>query len=130
MRISDWSSDVCSSDLPGRTQIRADDDRLLSFGGTKVQPRYRREKFLQQLAVTRLCTRRQPQRGLGFDLAEHRYGAFARLHRLQFEYDRELALERAGDHIGVEQVFHQRGPGPRSEGHTSELQSLTRNSYA
>src|SRR3546814_6367325 len=120
MRISDWSSDVCSSDL-------------------------RREKFLQQLAVTRLCTRRQPQRGLGFDLAEHRYGDFARLHRLQFEYDRELALERAGDHIGVEQVFHQRGPGPssgnasrqawnsstsRSEEHTSELQSLMRSSYA
>src|SRR3546814_11291923 len=41
-------------DVTGRTQIRADSDRLMCFGGTKVQPTYRREQFHPPLAVTRL----------------------------------------------------------------------------
>src|SRR3546814_3574324 len=29
MRISDWSSDVCSSDLPAESSLRSNDDRIV-----------------------------------------------------------------------------------------------------
>src|SRR3546814_6831039 len=39
MRISDWSSDVCSSDLAGDTAIAALEDHALPHG---IDPRHRR----------------------------------------------------------------------------------------
>src|SRR3546814_9373707 len=89
MRISDWSSDVCSSDLRGR-QPRA----CRSAGGYRLGG-----------------GRGDPRRGRGGDV---RY----RDRRLQ---DRDSRAAPARRWIGNE---------PRSEEHTSELQSLMRNSYA
>src|SRR3546814_3611831 len=99
MRISDWSSDVCASDLPRRRGVRE----------------ARRERAAETVE--------------GGDDLEH--ALFA--HRRHFRPVR-VAVGRA-------QVVHARPlPGrgvrrrgaaaPRSEEHTSELQSLMRNSYA
>src|SRR3546814_9286891 len=101
MRISDWSSDVCSSDLryPG-DRVAADagggDDHLCrsqDLGGDGVAP--------------------WPQR-------RRAAGAAPELRR------RPEGVPPGNDHpIGGEQ-----GTVPRSEEHTSELQSLMRISYA
>src|SRR3546814_10599940 len=95
MRISDWSSDVCSSDLAGLAGPRASERR-------DVAP-----------AVTgALCAARQQLDALAKLLRRQR--------RRRAVRQRRLAARRADG----------RGPGPRSEEHTYELQSLMRISYA
>src|SRR3546814_9467993 len=108
MRISDWSSDVCSSDLTGQTaaaEVEAVElDLRRTMGGS----------------------RRNDQRA-------HRI----RLTRLRSTDDRHVAA-RSGDIHGenvaplVVRAVHDthREHQPRSEEHTSELQSLMRISYA
>src|SRR3546814_6635601 len=112
MRISDWSSDVCSSDLeidrrralaPDRGELRQRAGRGIAAAGRCVRARQR-----------------------GVDIHRQRIGTLA----------------RGGDAFGVARigVRHERlvgavaiGLGPalaRSEEHTSELQSLMRISYA
>src|SRR3546814_10743114 len=100
MRISDWSSDVCSSDLlAGRLWRPALDARAALYlprgDGARACPR-------------RLAVQRQ------YDRPDHRDIR-----------DRcaEAALSRAYRQ-------HRRLVVPRSEEHTSELQSLMRISYA
>src|SRR3546814_5418798 len=97
MRISDWSSDVCSSDL---------DDRATSNSGTIIssgsigdfsQP----TKPKPQTAATRLVTI-----GVTMPTTLRMYNARARIHAPSVTAK------------------------IRSEEHTSELQSLMRNSYA
>src|SRR3546814_7780921 len=91
MRISDWSSDVCSSDLEG-----ADEDRLP----------FRPHRFEQ---------------GRGFERAVlEQFGIFGRDDDAQPREERD-DVDREGDEEGI---------APRSEEHTSELQSLMRISYA
>src|SRR3546814_10679376 len=93
MRISDWSSDVCSSDLEG-----ADEDRLP----------FRPHRFEQ---------------GRGFERAVlEQFGIFGRDDDAQPREERD-DVDREGDEEGI-------APAPRSEEHTSELQSLKRISYA
>src|SRR3546814_10652584 len=109
MRISDWSSDMCSSDLQARN--RAADVQLQQ----------------QQLAAA------------GAD--GNQAGRLVRTQRR----DAALHLQRLTDHGAFRMVVHaqlvvaghQVEPGhrrgdhrPRSEEHTSELQSLMRISYA
>src|SRR3546814_9690939 len=99
MRISDWSSDVCSSDL-------------LDAGA------------LGEIADHFVLERETPDRtafGLrdARDRLQHRGLARARL-----SLDRDRAIVR-----GEDQGRGGKLPG-RSEEHTSELQSLMRNSYA
>src|SRR3546814_1997595 len=102
MRISDWSSDVCSSDLreahaPARHRIdlrhRGEFDRDV-LGARHLQDRRRRIAVVIKLRVS--------------EIAEHP----------------DLILLRPGDEPFVE------GEIDRSEEHTSELQSLMRISYA
>src|SRR3546814_7925890 len=126
MRISDWSSDVCSSDLDDMTELDAlhdagDDlsDAVLEFlilpltlgvadllendllGGLRIDaPQIDRRQRIND-EVADLCTRLQLLRGLGIDLLEIILNHF--------------------DHFN---------DTPRSEEHTSELQSLMRISYA
>src|SRR3546814_8364851 len=95
MRISDWSSDVCSSDLIG-----VDAARVPVPGRPAVLV-----DLAHQLAVAR---RHQPGR-----------------HGIMEIGDR--GLERRVIEAGIEQVA---AAAPRSEEHTSELQSLMRISYA
>src|SRR3546814_7008255 len=105
MRISDWSSDVCSSDL-------------LVERGLVYQYRHRAQGccrdgtyignllFVLQFAEMQGRSRRP---------AENRTHAVHQLDRLQ---------------IGRGARHHRRQHQPRSEEHTSELQSLMRISYA
>src|SRR3546814_1334085 len=105
MRISDWSSDVCSSDLVGGIATH-----VVEF---LVQPRL----GIGQVHVARVETARGGDRGGGFgEIA----GAQLRARLLQQFAQRILApLQRTG-------VLRLQ----RSEEHTSELQSLMRISYA
>src|SRR3546814_10331791 len=96
MRISDWSSDVCSSDL----YIARRDDALRGRDGDEV-PRIIADAL----------------RGLG--VAEE---AISIIPDEQQAVDAALRMGQPGDLV---LVF-----ADRSEEHTSELQSLMRNSYA
>src|SRR3546814_2143732 len=100
MRISDWSSDVCSSDLLNRRHQRQ--DRVLENqhqdGGHRAKPR------------------QQQQRRLLHEHGDYQDRAAAEEDDLG---DLDIALDRPARRIG-----------PRSEEHTSELQSLMRISYA
>src|SRR3546814_3746739 len=105
MRISDWSSDVCSSDLRER---RPDDRRQPGMVD-------RRQRLLHRMRDRRA-------RAFEPDLA----------HRLA-EFEPTLGLvERLGigaDHLDAV-LLPLIGVQMRSEEHTSELQSLLRISYA
>src|SRR3546814_4190311 len=109
MRISDWSSDVCSSDLDGRAlRIAAlAGDRAPFAGGLGA---LRRDDFQRgELKKTRCL---QSPAGDAADFpGDHR-------------------LDHVGQ-MGVEPVLQHRAQRLyRSEEHTSELQSLMRISYA
>src|SRR3546814_4377922 len=116
MRISDWSSDVCSSDLPlceGRGGHRPGAINPVDEGHLK-----RRFVRADQNMIYRL-------RRAG---AVH--GRWAWSHALAFirpvRRRRALNVEKRIQMITRNKVEQQR----RSEEHTSELQSLMRNSYA
>src|SRR3546814_7846106 len=104
MRISDWSSDVCSSDLvvPGRGPVLA------------VGPVDRIGIGVEQVA------KRQPV----FERSLKRHGSplFAQLRR--WSSLPPVCLQPMGGRTAVI------ASGERSEEHTSELQSLMRISYA
>src|SRR3546814_3072538 len=122
MRISDWSSDVCSSDL-------------LALGGLLlVDHRLQVGRFLLRVGH---CGRRQ--------LAEHLVDRFGRLGRVVVERVGGVGLEAQHLRLLGAQLEHLRDDAGvvvlvaaavaahrrlRSEEHTSELQSLMRNSYA
>src|SRR3546814_5606636 len=115
MRISDWSSDVCSSDLP-------DDDR--------PPEEYRADRPDRR---QRLLPRERGQE----PAAEHRAGLQPDrvLHRLRM--DPPPAGDREGGLLHGARPRRLQGDEEaagvlrlRSEEHTSELQSLMRNPYA
>src|SRR3546814_6293152 len=109
MRISDWSSDVCSSDL---------DRRLGGRHGTHVVEALLREHLRDLLAAPR----HREARPLGCVV-----GALQPAHALEQQAIagdlHRLAGPQVGHHLGLP---HR----DRSEEHTSELQSLMRISYA
>src|SRR3546814_1677801 len=112
MRISDWSSDVCSSDLAG-----SEDAALAGEGRDGLQ--------IDQL---------QQRIGRCLDPDEPGFRAHRRFQALQARHvdEAEVEARRAPAHpleqaVGAAvEVVH----GDRSEEHTSELQSLMRISYA
>src|SRR3546814_10588767 len=119
MRISDWSSDVCSSDLihdPEPAQ-----EQGVDLGGQDQRERVDPEDD-GELLLTDTETFLEDERRSG-DVGEHR--------------GHHQSTDQ-GD--GQEGTIAEQGPigadagadpgGPRSEEHTSELQSLMRNSYA
>src|SRR3546814_5859937 len=100
MRISDWSSDVCSSDLLGAgAEQRVEPARRLDLGG-------------QHIGIIGADSRRQIARALGV-------GQFGQ-GRAAFGQERIVEYQR--QQVGIGEI--------RSEEHTSELQSLMRISYA
>src|SRR3546814_5864443 len=111
MRISDWSSDVCSSDL------RARDAEIEYRRGHADDPRDHRQQ-------------RQPhdQREADADAAHLAALPFGKLVRQDRDEDEVIDAEH---HLHHDQR-NQRGPGGgiRSEEHTSALQTLMRISYA
>src|SRR3546814_4566378 len=115
MRSSDWSSDVCSSDL-----VEAVDDAKAAplalamrdqRGAGRVVPR-ELAALEADFAACKGIEERQQQR------PEAIFGARPHQRRTQELVRRQPALP----------VRHR--PPPRSEEHTSELQSLMRSSYA
>src|SRR3546814_6305051 len=122
MRISDWSSDVCSSDLFRQCWTGAQPARRTKGGdgGTQVSwsdgcgLTIRAKAFLsgQNPGLVVDLNVAMVQQG---DLYDHAEATQAELQRLG-KVRREAEVERAGE--------------ARSEEHTSELQSLMRISYA
>src|SRR3546814_4716120 len=112
MRISDWSSDVCSSDLlDHRAQAIAPGRRHEACGVDGLQ------RLVAQLVGVH---RDEPLRGVAED--ERRLGAPGV--RIAV---RQLAL--GAQAAGLGQRLHDAADG-RSEEHTSEIKSLMRITYA
>src|SRR3546814_2784253 len=111
MRISDWSSDVCSSDLLRPSPGQKKTPPLAPPGGALAQRR--------QLLLVRLALQRQAAL-LARGAAEEVAVALGEVRGRD-----EAAGQRHVDHrhVGLQQQ-------QRSEEHTSELQSLIRTSYA
>src|SRR3546814_8375759 len=122
MRISDWSSAVCSSDLP-----KGDDSLRLGFGGP--------EHFLLSKPPRLRPLSRHRLLDLPADLPAGALEAVrAGNARCQVvEGDRALRIDdrnaQAPEDLAVADVIEFLGV-QRSEEHTSELQSLMRISYA
>src|SRR3546814_4145347 len=101
MRISDWSSDVCSSDLAER----------LGIGGDRLAQRHAaRDDLAREGSIDR-------------DAIERAAAAASGRHLLLRETQRDACF--CGCRAGRNQILF-----GRSEEHTSELQSLMRISYA
>src|SRR3546814_1252843 len=123
MRISDWSSDVCSSDLAGKAREAGDrplvvddveDDRRI-IDGREGQRRVEIALGRRAFAAPDGRDSAVALRGRGHRPAPADAGPGAR-------------GVRPGS--GYRPRHHAAGPVARSEEHTSELQSLMRISYA
>src|SRR3546814_2102236 len=130
MRISDWSSDVCSSDLP--------------FSVSAPAPRPGLENEMLELinadrAKADLAPM-QPDEGLRQVARRHSADMFARSYFSHISPEGDTPFDRirranitfltAGENLAIAQTLPLAHEGLRSEEHTSELQSLMRISYA
>src|SRR3546814_1974156 len=112
MRISDWSSDVCSSDLP----------RQIDIGNVQASPFFRQQGLAARLQTLRHFARnpvyrlheaglpKRPYKWMGIGSRQHLHGPRRKPGRVP---------------VVLQSPFF-----TRSEEHTSELQSLMRISYA
>src|SRR3546814_9839589 len=118
MRISDWSSDVCSSDLYGHPLKKTAQGLPRHCGSIAViQGRPEGPNF---------CSPERNGAGMEADRRRRRFSALS-------GKNSPLRLQHVepGFHRGVVVVTGRRtAVARRSEEHTSELQSLMRNSYA
>src|SRR3546814_6342727 len=127
MRISDWSSDVCSSDLllpdeapDGRPRLAGKDKGLpAGVGMLGLGPEY--------LYLITVLDLRPERHDAPVDLRPDRLVAKIGMHRIGEIHRRrtarkldQLPLRGEGEHLSLEHGE------PRSEEHTSELQSLMR----
>src|SRR3546814_5310838 len=141
MRISDWSSDVCSSDLTDR---RYDDDHVGGRGGGELclpeaasahsesrrQPSCGNDLQLQRLRFER----RHPDRRRPRLVARHELARLARRVRHcadchQGRHRNSARCPKGDSRRRKRRPLNLRNK-KRSEEHTSELQSLMRISYA
>src|SRR3546814_10572838 len=115
MRISDWSSDVCSSDL-----------RLLQGEPGEQVILIKLHSLLQVVAVAACDQRQKPGNIAGERLRQAHLTAI----RVNHLWAKLLAQRRQSLAQTLTRL-HLEAPTPeRSEEHTSELQSLMRHSYA
>src|SRR3546814_5435198 len=114
MRISDWSSDVCSSDLPAVPGIKALLPYLSDHWRDMVEQRGVHELDSNSYPNNAPLTARPDWRP-----AEGKAGTSLDMLRTQ-------ALDGFGTSLAICNCLY----GVRSEEHTSELQSLMRISYA
>src|SRR3546814_1291864 len=121
MRISDWSSDVCSSDL-------VEEQLALRLGGGDLDDAPVLEDVLVHLGADPVH-READQAHADFGVE-----ALDRLHQADVAFLDQVAERQAVAVVAARDVhdeaqvrMHQLA---RSEEHTSELQSLMRNSYA
>src|SRR3546814_8677320 len=109
MRISDWSSDVCSSDLGG-------------IGAGDEPGRDRRQVIAEAALVLEAGAK---PRG-GEEVGELRQDAAGQ----EDAALRAIAQRHVAGEAAEEEAEALEGEAARSEEHTSELQSLMRTSYA
>src|SRR3546814_5269943 len=118
MRISDWSSDVCSSDLFVLSSQRfAGEGKLF-----RRRPHWGRHNHVGPLSSRSYG---QPRSGEQF-----RESLFHRHRSADFVCAKTLGKSSGGCDLNLRLAPERRNPGLRSEEHTSELQSLMRISYA
>src|SRR3546814_6718022 len=124
MRISDWSSDVCSSDLLGHIQVEGDG---LFLGDVSATINVNADQIVS--ATGSLTVQASGAGGTAGTAAVNvNGGTFGALGNVSIIGD--SALDAAtGDATGGSASLSITGGG-RSEEHTSELQSLLRISYA
>src|SRR3546814_10212594 len=119
MRISDWSSDVCSSDLPGcphrrlRRLLARELPHGLTLGVSTLRP-WASANFVGARHLFPCSVAAGDDQGLARTLHAH-------LGAVEF---------RLPGHIVADVAVEREAPEERSEEHTSELQSLMRISYA
>src|SRR3546814_5154797 len=117
MRISDWSSDVCSSDLRRIGQLAAERDQKLGVLRRALQ--HQRPVQVVPGLVVRAAEEILQDLHVGEGAADHhRRNAGAGQHPAILSLDEGVGLRVRIDGAA------------RSEEHTSELQSLMRISYA
>src|SRR3546814_1356327 len=136
MRISDWSSDVCSSDLGGRTVAAAVDDGGIRNEWVADDRGHRRIDTVRVEQVV-LIDDDHPEILPDLGRARGKAPVVATLCRGDIGPARVgIAADRARGRIlpliGQQGLFEgiAHSVGVRSEEHTSELQSLMRISYA
>src|SRR3546814_966605 len=133
MRISDWSSDVCSSDLPGLETIKkfeigrrqaGEQGAFAELQGFELQTGYRRDGLRQHIEQTHefVATASLQQSKLLTELRREIHDTS--LVREDLLIARDIGSVLRGDRTLQAECFD------RSEEHTSELQSLMRISYA
>src|SRR3546814_8637205 len=119
MRISDWSSDVCSSDLAlhaALLQSPGEDRAVLNLGG---------------IANLTLLPRLGEVRGFDTGPANGLMDAWCLRHRGEaFDRNGVFAAQGRGDDTLLARLLAEPWFALRSEEHTSDLQSLMRISYA
>src|SRR3546814_7305692 len=108
MRISDWSSDVCSSDL------------FMEFAMNRVVPG---KEFPPRNALISATE-------IGDETARFPHQQHTRRHVPRLEITFPETFIAACRHMGQIKRSRAEAANARSEEHTSELQSLMRNSYA
>src|SRR3546814_8349885 len=116
MRISDWSSDVCSSDL----------DAALARATAALRSAEAEEVEARRSLATRLGATTTPERLTGDATTPI-------LPTIAADATLDVQLAKAERAITEAELGQERAEGrvdPRSEEHTSELQSLMRISYA
>src|SRR3546814_7649966 len=126
MRISDWSSDVCSSDL--RSQLAARARRQLQDGAASILRRFQTLQQPQSLKTTNQAGRAVRFENQTLGDQTHRRAIVA---GGADDQQRLVLLRRHAVRSGL--VFSEcqkTADRMRSEEHTSELQSLMRISYA
>src|SRR3546814_7128959 len=132
MRISDWSSDVCSSDLfrHRRVDFRLGVEAADGEPDRAARPRLREAQGRED--VGRLHRRRGAGRAGGDREARHGPHERLRVHPLEGEVEvARNALRRVTVQADAGKAPSNALQQPRrSEEHTSELQSLMRISYA
>src|SRR3546814_8704693 len=132
MRISDWSSDVCSSDLTDITEQKESEERHKQLM-REVDHRAKNALAVAQAVVTLTSASNIDEYR---KLVESRIAALSRAHMLLADHRwqgvelRSIINGELGARAGVTGQIRMSGETVRSEEHTSELQSLMRTSYA
>src|SRR3546814_1800166 len=135
MRISDWSSDVCSSDLNGSDHSRQDVDKRRGFeiqasANEHFGQRYERRREIDECLHTQQIRDHWLPVIISSDTREEK------LRQSQAAIQDQHQPERLPNLLNVQdRRLHECADKPiavheRSEEQTSELQSLMRNSYA
>src|SRR3546814_8657723 len=137
MRISDWSSDVCSSYLVWAADAEVETHRLADLGLERLVRGEAADLAVEDVVARPLLDQRLVVFGQLARRADRLDGVDLTLHDVELAVDRRQALFRLDQNHAVHAVgdvlgHRRRGAvvDERSEEHTSELQSLMRISYA